>query len=54
MSVLPVPLSIIPPAITLAGAVPVGAVPVGVVPVGPVPFPLDGEGFGASGSGFNI
>jgi hypothetical protein len=32
-----VPLSIIPPVITLAGAVPVGAVPVGAVPVGAVP-----------------
>jgi hypothetical protein len=36
------------------GAVPVEAVPVGAVPVGAVPLPLDGGGFGASGSGFNI
>jgi hypothetical protein len=57
MSVLPMPLSVIPPAIIPAGVVPIGAVPIGavpVVPVGPVLFPLDGGGFGALGSGFNI
>jgi hypothetical protein len=57
MSVLSMPLSIIPLAITPAGVVLIGVVPIGavpVVPIGPVLFPLDGRGFGALGSGFNI
>jgi hypothetical protein len=52
MSVLPMPLFVIPLAITPAGVVPIRAVL--VVPVGLVPFPLDGGGFSALGSGFNI
>jgi hypothetical protein len=44
-----VPSSVIPPAITLAGVAPVGAVPIRLVLL-----PLDGGGFSALGSGFNI
>ena len=57
MSVLLIPLSVILPAITPAGAVLIRAVlikAVPVVPVGLVPFPPNSKGFGASGSGFNI
>jgi hypothetical protein len=54
MSVLPILLSIIPPAILPARVLAIGAMPIRAVPIRPVLLPLDGGGFSALGSDFNI